>query len=29
MAKIPDNDVVAEVGTKLLRRIDMSLEDEM
>ena len=29
MAKIPDNEVVAEVGAKLLRRIDLGLEDEM
>lgn len=26
---MPDNDVVQEVGTKLLKRIDQSIEDEM
>ena len=29
MDKMPDNDVVQEVGTKLLKRIDQSIEDEM
>lgn len=26
---MPDNDVVQEVGAKLLKRIDQSIEDEM
>lgn len=29
MDKMPDNDVVQEVGAKLLKRIDQSIEDEM
>lgn len=29
MDKVPDNDVVQEVGAKLLKRIDQSVEDEM
>jgi len=29
MDKMPDNDVVQDVGDKLLRRIDQTLEDEM
>jgi len=29
MDKMPDNDAVQDVGEKLLRRIDLSIEDEM
>lgn len=29
MNKMPDNDVVQEVGDKLLRKIDQTLEDEI
>ena len=29
MDKMPDNDVVQEVGEKLLRRIDLTTEDEI
>ena len=29
MNKMPDNDVVQEVGDKLLRKIDQTLEEEM
>lgn len=29
MDKMPDNDVVQEVGEKLIRRIDITTEEEM